>query len=40
MNLANNQVSHNTKVKSGKEIRQLKTSKHPIKNIVAQHQME
>jgi hypothetical protein len=39
VNLANNQVSKNTQIKSGKEIRQ---SNPPMtnKNIVTQHQVE
>jgi hypothetical protein len=39
LNVANNQVSHNTKIKSGKEIKQS-NSPLPSKNVVAQHKVE
>jgi hypothetical protein len=40
INLANNQVSHNTKIKSSKRKQAIKTTNWPMKNIVAQYQME
>jgi hypothetical protein len=40
INPANNQVSHNTKIKSRERKQAIKTNNWPIKKIVAQHQVE
>jgi hypothetical protein len=40
INIANNQVSHNTKVKSEKKYQAIKSTKYHTKNTVAQHQVE